>query len=64
MPDDHTDRAAVIDRLEGLLTRWKASDGGARDVRLDTQPERESGRPLDDASADEVLDFLQNELGL
>jgi polyketide synthase 12 len=56
LPGDGMDSGAVTARLEALLKSWKASrnraDGGTAAERLDV------------ASADQVLDFIDNELGM
>jgi polyketide synthase 12 len=55
LPDDGLDSAAITARLEALVGTWKASR------------KRTNGRAaerLEVATADQVLDFIDNELGL
>jgi mycoketide-CoA synthase len=55
MPVDGSDAAAVTARLEALLATWKAAGG----LSEGTAAER-----LQAATADQVLDFIDNELGV
>ncbi|MEU1792193.1 SDR family NAD(P)-dependent oxidoreductase [Streptomyces sparsogenes] len=52
------DTGAVTARLEGLLADWKAARTAGGTTAATTAAER-----LDAASADELLDFIDNELG-
>jgi polyketide synthase 12 len=56
LPDDVLDSAAVTARLEALLGSWKAARDGADGGS--------AAKRLDQASPDQVLDFIENELGL
>jgi polyketide synthase 12 len=72
VPDDVSDPAMVTSRLEALLARWKAVAGVASEAGRSNGAEagqRANGAgPLDaqlaGASADEVLRFLDTELGI
>jgi polyketide synthase 12 len=52
------DTRAVTDRLEGLLAQWKAASAPTA-----TETEDNAADRLTRATADEVLAFIDNELG-
>ncbi|WP_157431039.1 SDR family NAD(P)-dependent oxidoreductase, partial [Actinomadura macra] len=56
---DALDRGVVTARLEELLTRWRAASQPANGANGTGAAER-----LDVATADQVLDFIDNELGM
>ncbi|MFG2001959.1 SDR family NAD(P)-dependent oxidoreductase, partial [Spirillospora sp. NPDC048911] len=56
LPDDGMDSGSVTARLEALLGNWKASRDGAGDAS--------AAERLESANVDQVLDFVDNELGL
>ncbi|WP_229076818.1 type I polyketide synthase [Actinoplanes sp. DH11] len=56
VPPDDDDRSRVTDRLRGLLTSW--STGPTTDAATET-----AGR-LDEVTADELFDLLDEELGI
>ena len=54
---DDGDSSAVLARLEGLVTKWKAT-------WRTKNGEADAGERLQTASADQLLDFIDNELGV
>nr|MDT0663547.1 phosphopantetheine-binding protein [Micromonospora sp. DSM 115978] len=57
IPGDGLDAGAVTNRLEALLAKWKASRGPGKGGGL-------AAARLEVATADQVLDFIDKELGL
>ncbi|MFG2098951.1 SDR family NAD(P)-dependent oxidoreductase, partial [Streptomyces sp. NPDC048612] len=73
IPDDDSDREKVTRQLQTLLTRWtgqtlprkpsRAEDRYAQPHSPDADDEPEAGIDLGSASAQELFDLLDNELG-